>query len=349
MHPQPLHAFLWLLSLLWHAGGTVDRGAKKARIATLPVPVISVGNITTGGTGKTPVTIELLRHFIDSKPGLLIRGHGRTARQNVLYLDPSQNMPHSQTGDEAQLCMRAAQVPIGIGADRFAVGQQLLETVALNILFLDDGFQHLQLHRDFDLVLIDALRPFGGGHLVPLGRLREPLDGLARAGAFLITRADEAPNTNAIESVLRRYNSSAPVFRARTIPAKWLAAGGDEFEPDRFRALIETKRTVAFCGLGNPRAFWRTLRRLGIEPLACYEYDDHHQYTPSEIRRLARHARDMGADVLLTTAKDAVNLDPDYPAIVGQVKIYWLEIRIEIEESEEFFSLVRRFAPTSPR
>jgi tetraacyldisaccharide 4'-kinase len=225
----------------------------------------------------------------------------------------------------------------------------LLETVALNILFLDDGFQHLQLHRDLDLVLIDTLRPFGGGHLVPLGRLREPLKGLGRAGAFLITRADEAPNTKAIESVLRRYNSSAPVFRARTIPAKWRDAGGAEFEPDQFRALIEAKPTVAFCGLGNPRAFWKTLRRLEIEPLACYEYDDHHQYTPSEIRRLARHARDMGADVLLTTAKDAVNLDPDYHAIVGQVKVYWLEIRTEIEQSEEFFNLIRRSAPPGPR
>jgi tetraacyldisaccharide 4'-kinase len=179
--------------------------------------------------------------------------------------------------------------------------------------------------------------------------LREPLHGLGRAGAFLITRADDAPNTKAIESILRRYNSSAPIFRARTIPAKWRDAGGAEFEPDEFRALIETKRTIAFCGLGNPRSFWKTLRRLEIEPLACYEYDDHHQYTPSEIRRLARHARDMGADVLLTTAKDAVNLDPDYPAIVGQVKVYWLEIRTEIEQSEEFFDLIRRSAPIRPR
>ena len=117
--------------------------------------------------------------------------------------------------------MRAAGVPIGIGPDRYAVGEELLRAVDVRVLFLDDGFQHLQLHRDFDLVLIDALRPFGGGFLVPLGGLREPLDGLARASAFLITRADEAPNTLAIESILRGYNPAAPVFRARTIPGQW--------------------------------------------------------------------------------------------------------------------------------
>jgi 3-deoxy-D-manno-octulosonic-acid transferase len=337
---QPVHAFLWLLSLLWQAGSAFDRRSRRRRTARLPVPVISVGNITTGGTGKTPVTIELLREFRGSNAGLLTRGHGRTAREGVVFLEGNEKMTLSLTGDEAQLCMREARVPIGIGPDRFSMGVQLLRETYLRVLFLDDGFQHLQLHRDSDLVLIDALRPFGGGHLVPLGGLREPLDGLARASAFLITRADEAVNTKAIESVLRRYNAAAPIFHARTIPAKWRDAGGAEWEPDNFK----NSRAVAFCGLGNPQAFWKTLRRLDIEPLNCYEYDDHHQYTPAEIRRLGQHARDVGADVLLTTAKDAVNLDADYPVIVDPVKLYWLDIRTEIERREELFSLIGRAA-----
>ena len=337
---QPVYAFLWLLSLLWEAGSAMDRRSRKRREARLPVPVISVGNITTGGTGKTPVTIELLREFRGSNAGLLTRGHGRTAREGVVFLEGNENITRSQTGDEAQISMREARVPIGIGPDRYAMGVQLLRETYLRVLFLDDGFQHLQLHRDFDLVLLDALRPFGGGHLVPLGGLREPLDGLARASAFLITRADEVPNTKAIESVLRRYNAAAPIFHARTVPAKWRDADGAEWEPERFK----DNRAVAFCGLGNPQAFWKTLRRLGIEPLACYAYEDHHQYTPAEIRRLAQHARDLGADVLLTTAKDAVNLDVDYPAIVGKVKLHWLDIRTEIERREELFSLIRRAA-----
>jgi tetraacyldisaccharide 4'-kinase len=296
-----------------------------------------VGNITTGGTGKTPVTIELLREFRGSKAGLLTRGHGRTSREGVLFLVGNEEIPRSLSGDEAQLCMRAARVPIGIGPDRYAMGMRLLQAADVCVLFLDDGFQHLQLERDFDLVLIDALRPFGGGHLVPLGRLREPLDGLARANAFLITRADEVPNTKTIESVLRRYNDGAPIFHARTVPAGWRESGGAELDRDSFRDT----RTVAFCGLGNPQAFWKTLRRLGIEPVACYEYEDHHQYTPSEIRRLAQHARDLGADVLLTTAKDAVNLDADYAGILRGVRICWLEIGTEIEGREELFRLIR--------
>jgi len=337
---QPAYVFLWLLSLLWQVGSAMDRRAKTRRVVRLPVPVVSVGNITTGGTGKTPVTIELLREFRASNAGLVTRGHGRTAREGVIFLEGNENIPRSLSGDEAQLCMREARVPIGIGPDRYAMGMQLLREVYLRVLFLDDGFQHLQLHRDFDLVLIDALRPFGGGHLVPLGRLREPLDGLARASAFLITRADEVPTTRAIESVLRGYNAAAPIFHARTVPARWRDAGGVEFEPDRFK----DKRTVAFCGLGNPQAFWKALRRLHIEPLACYEYEDHHLYTPSEIRRLAQHARDLGADALLTTAKDAVNLDADYPSIIGKVeiKLYWLDIGTEIDRGEELFSLIRQ-------
>jgi tetraacyldisaccharide 4'-kinase len=218
------------------------------------------------------------------------------------------------------------------------VGKQLLKAVDLSVLFLDDGFQHLQLHRDFDLVTIDALRPFGSDELVPLGSLREPLSGLARANAFVITRADEAPNVKAIEFVLRRYNPVAPIFHARTVPEKWRGIDGAVLEPEAFR----NRHVVAFCGLGNPRAFWKTLRRLGIEPLGCYEYDDHHQYTPSELRRLARHARDLGAEALLTTEKDGVNLDPDYTAIVGDVKLYRLEIKTEIDRKEELFRLIRQ-------
>ena len=339
-HVQPVFAFLWLLSLLWRAGAARDQRRKKRRVARLPVPVVSVGNITTGGTGKTPVTIELLRAFRGSGAGLLTRGHGRTAREDVLFLEGNEDITRSLSGDEAQLCMRAARVPIGIGADRYAVGVKLLGAVDLCVLFLDDGFQHLQLHRDFDLVVVDALRPFGGGHLVPVGRLREPLNGLARASAFLITRSDEAPNTKAIESVLRHYNFAAPIFHARTVPAKWSDGDGTEFDPNSFKA----NRVVAFCGLGNPQAFRKTLRRLGIDPLACYEYEDHHQYTPSEIRRLAQHARDMGANVLLTTAKDAVNLDADYPAIVGDVKLCWLEVGTEIDGMGELLSLIRQAA-----
>jgi tetraacyldisaccharide 4'-kinase len=260
----------------------------------------------------------------------------------VLFLDQQEHIPRSLTGDEAQLCMRAAGAPIGIGSDRYAVGKQLLQAADPGLLFLDDGFQHLQLHRDFDLVLIDALRPFGGGHFVPLGGLREPLSGLARATAFLVTRADEAPNTKAIETILRRYNPTAPIFHARTVPLKWRDSSGTELNSDVFK----DKPVVAICGLGNPQAFWKTLRRLEIEPVAHYEYEDHHQYAPAEIRLLAQHARDMRAEIVLTTEKDEINLDPHYPAIMGEIKLFRLEIGMEIDHREELLSLIHQQCPS---
>ncbi len=334
---QPGHALLWWFEQMWRMGSARDRREKASRAARLPVPVVSVGNITTGGTGKTPAVIELLRALRSSKPGLLTRGHGRTLRERVLFLEDDKNITRAISGDEAQLCMREACAPIGIGPDRYAVGLELIDKAEVHVLFLDDGFQHLQLDRDFDLVLIDALRPFGGGHLVPLGSLREPLEGLGRASAFLITRSDEVPNTRAIQAVLGRYNPGAPVFRAQTVPAVWRDREGDVDVNS-----IRVKPAVAFCGLGNPAAFRHTLRGMRIEPVAWYEFPDHHQYRPSEIRRLARHAHDLGAEMLLTTAKDSVNLDPDYAAIMGDIRLCWLEIRTEIEGREELLRMIRR-------
>ena len=328
---QPGFAFLSIFAFIWKHLSARDRRKKAARARKLPVPAVSVGNITTGGTGKTPVTIELLKFFRNRKVGALTRGYGRSSSENVMFR-PGDEIPAAITGDEPQLFMHAAQVPIGIGKDRYSAGMDLLEAADVGMLILDDGFQHLQLKRDFDLVLIDALRPFGGGHLVPLGRLREPLGGLARADAFVITRSDEAPNIDAIESILKRWNNTAPVFRASTVPVGWHSSDGAE---------PELQRTVAFCGLGNPQAFWKTLRGMGITPAACYDFDDHHRYSPSELRRLARHARDMGAHVLLTTAKDAINLEPDYQSILGDVKLYWLEIRTEIDRSQELFEMIQ--------
>ncbi len=324
---QLTYAFFAGFALLWKAGSARDRRRKLARVRRLPVPVISIGNITAGGTGKTPTAIELLRVFHDQHPGLLTRGHGRSTTDTVLMLSTDREVPVTVTGDEAQLIRQAVTVPIGIGAERFEAGRELLAAEACGLLFLDDGFQHLQLHRDFDLVLIDALRPFGGGHLLPLGRLREPLPGLARADAFLITRADAAPNLPAIEATIRRYNSAAPIFHSSTRPLRWRDSAGIA-QPLH---ALQGVQAVAFCGLGNPESFWGTLANLGIEPLSRYEYGDHHAYTPAEIRRLAQHARDIGADTLITTAKDAVNLDPSYPDIIGQLRLFWIEIGVDID------------------
>lgn len=332
---QPAFAMLWFLAGIWRVASARDRRAKLGRRKTLPVPVISVGNITAGGTGKTPVTIELLRAFQSVAPAVLTRGHGRCAQDIVVVRPGDHALPIDLTGDEAQLYMRTGIAGVGIASERFEAGEALLAEFTPGLFFLDDGFQHLQLARSFDLVLIDALDPFGRGYLLPLGRLREPLDGLKRASAFIITHSLQAPSTVGIESALRRYNPEAPVFKAYTRAERWADAEGTSYDLGHF---VDTP-AVAFCGLGNPETFWRSLDSVGLHPIERHDYGDHHRYTPTEIRRLTRHAIQIGADVLLTTAKDSVNLPAGFEILISPLKLYWLEIRVEFEGRDE---LIRR-------
>jgi 3-deoxy-D-manno-octulosonic-acid transferase len=333
---QPSWMFLWSLSKLWQWGSARDRRSKAARTRKLPVPVVSVGNITAGGTGKTPVTIELLRDFAANKPALLTRGHGRSTSEVVLLPKGNERLPVGLTGDEAQLYIRLTGVPMAIGGNRFEAARQLLRKTEPKLFFLDDGFQHLQLARDFDLVLIDALNPFGGGHLLPLGLLREPLEGLARADAFLVTRENEAVALKAIEATLRRYNPHAPIFRSRVVPRRWTDDTGTTFSATGLTNL----KSIAFCGLGNPQAFWKSLEQLGVQTTERYEYDDHHRYKPSEIRRLAQRGRDLGVEALLTTAKDAVNMCESFGPMIRPLHLYWLEIGIEIDNRDGLLRLI---------
>jgi 3-deoxy-D-manno-octulosonic-acid transferase len=347
---QPAWACLWLLAQIWRVASARDRRRKMARRRRLTVPVISIGNITAGGTGKTPVTLELLNDFTPLKPGLLTRGHGRHTQDIVLLAKGDERPPIERTGDEAQLYIgatsreeaagggRRIHVPIGIGADRAETGERLLLEADVAVLFLDDGFQHLQLARDFDLVLIDALMPFGGGHLLPLGRLREPLEGLGRADAFLITRSRAAANLKAIVSVLRRYNPDAPIYFAWLENRRWTNLKGDVLDVRAFSGA----KAVAFCGLGNPESFWRSLADVGVNPIARHFYGDHHRYTPNELRRLAQHSRESGAELLLTTAKDAVNLCAEFEAVAKPMQVYWLEIGVGIDRRDDLLERIER-------
>ncbi len=340
---QPAWCFLWFFAQIWRTASARDLRRKRARRRKLPVPVISVGNITAGGTGKTPVTLELLRDLTPLRPAVLTRGHGRNTGKIVLLPRGDETVPVETTGDEAQLYLRSARVPIGIGPERAESGARLLREADVGVFLLDDGLQHVQLHRDFDLVLIDALRPFGGGNLLPLGRLREPLEGLARADAFLITRSRAVSNLPAIISTLKLYNPEAPVYFAWLENRRWTDLKGETADAGQLSSL----RSVAFCGLGNPESFWRSLTNVGIHPLAKHSYGDHHRYTPTELRRLAQHSRESGAQILLTTAKDAMNLCPEFEAVTDPLKVYWLEIGIGIDRREDLLARIERKIATA--
>jgi tetraacyldisaccharide 4'-kinase len=340
---MPWYAVAWLLARVWEWGSQRRQRKDAGRRRRLPVPVIGVGNLTMGGTGKTPCVlrlVELLRAR-GHKPGILTRGYGRQSPNTYLAVAPGAGVPAGHSGDEAQLFIRSGLAPVGIGADRFESGTRLLREFEIGALVLDDGFQHGKLARDVDIVLLDALEPFGGDDVFPLGRLREPLAGLARADLILITRCESSDLAEPIERAVRQWNMRAPVFRASVEPRAWVETGAGK----RFAAAPPFHRAGAFCGLGNPATFRRTLEGLGIEVVDWTEFEDHHRYRPRELRHLAHHAAAQGATALVTTAKDAVNLCEASGELAAPLAFYWLEIGMRIEREEEFLAAVERICP----
>ncbi len=332
-----LQPFAWV----WTAAGAWNRRRNLLRRRKLEAAVISVGNITMGGTGKTPFVLYLAEQLkrAGHRPGILTRGYGRHSLDKRLILDPGAQVKTAQTGDEPQIFLRAAVAPLGIGVDRFETGRRLAERFQTDVMLLDDGFQHVRLDRQLDIVLIDALSPFGRGNVFPLGRLREPLEALARADAFVVTRSDSAPGTWDIERALRQYNPRAPVFRAHAVPEYWVDAATGAQIPAHEAPF---SRAAAFCGLGNPEAFWNILRLLGIEIVDRIAFDDHHAYRPAEMSRLARQFLAAKAEAALTTEKDAINFSEGGLDLMQPLPVYWLKIRVELDREAEFLALVER-------
>ena len=337
---MPWYGLLWALGQLWTLGAWLHAASSGAKRRRLDIPVISVGNITMGGTGKTPCVLWLAAQLkrCGRTPGILTRGHGRSSPEKQLAVAPSAFSRAERTGDEPQLFVRSGLAPVGIGANRFQTGTTLQREFGVDVLLLDDGFQHHRLARAVDVVLLDALDPFGGGSVFPLGRLREPLPGLARAGVILITRSDFNDLADAIERQIRRWNVRAPVFRAWLQPQAWIQNGTGA----RFPATEAPFRSpAAFCGLGNPESFRRTFEHLGIRLADWLEYEDHHRYRPRELLHIRAQALAKRADALVTTEKDAVNLCDPCDELAAPLPIFWLRAALVIDRESEFLSEIQ--------
>jgi len=337
----PWFALRWALSLIWILGTRRRQAADLRGQRQIDAPVISVGNLTMGGTGKTPCVLRLAEILKQSgwKPGILTRGYRRSSPEAHTVLAAGAAIRPEHSGDEPQILVRSRLAPVGIGADRYQTGMQLRHEFGADVLLLDDGFQHLKVARDVDIVLIDALDPFGGGAVFPLGRLREPMDGLARAGLIIISRSDIADTAGAIEHTVRQWNDRAPVFRAWTQAVAWV-----ENRSGRQFALAERpfERAAVFCGLGNPQSFRRTLERMGVVPVDWFEYSDHHRYRPQELERISVQARAKGATALLTTEKDVVNLCETGDDLLAPLPLFWLKVTMGIERESEFMDELER-------
>lgn len=331
--------FLGGLAKIWELGGARKRARGQARRRRLEQPVISIGNITVGGTGKTPFVLYLVEHLKQTGhyPGILTRGYGRRSPLKHLLLPAGSQIAVEHSGDEAQILLRSGLAPVGIGPDRFYTGQALARDFGVDVFVLDDGFQHVQLERQLDILLVDALNPFGGCRVFPLGRLREPLEQLTRADIFVITRSNYAAALDTIEHVLAKHNPGAPIFHARVVPERWIEfSTGRQFPADE----PPFSRAGAFCGLGNPNSFWHTLHSLGIEVVAHIPFEDHHLYKPHEMRRISHQLRGTGAQAVVTTEKDTFNLCDGCMDLLAPLPLYWLKIRLEIVEEAQFLERV---------
>jgi tetraacyldisaccharide 4'-kinase len=312
-------------------------------------PVVSVGNLTTGGTGKTPLVEWVARAL--ARDGLracvLTRGYGRADEsRRVVASDGARVLAEvAACGDEPRLL---AERLLGAAAvvcdgDRVGAARWARAELGAEVFVLDDGFQHLRIRRDLDLVTLDATNPWGGGHMLPRGRLREPASGLARADCVVITRAELAANLGELRAEVARVSGGgAAVITSRLRTRGLTPLGGFEVESRVDRTLKPGVDTVgspvaAFCAVGNPRAFFEHLRRDGFELCHARAFPDHHAYARADAEAVSREARRCGARALLTTAKDAVKLR----GLDFALPCYVVETELEFEDEERLRDLLR--------
>lgn len=294
---------------LWVFHGLFDRGWRRPRRA--PVRVVCVGNLTAGGTGKTPVVAWLARATLEAgkHPAIVLRGYRKGAHDGA-------------ESDEAQLYARLVpSVPVLVDADRVRAAHAAA-ALGADLVLLDDGFQHRRLHRDVDVVLLDARDPFGGGAVLPRGFLREPPSGLARADVVVLTRSDRA-GADALAETERRVRVLAPqaaIVREVHVPTDLVGLDGSRIADV---AALRGARVVAVSGIGDPTTLAETVTRCGATVVRTFDYGDHHEFTTAELAALARECAADGVRWCVTTQKDAMRIGvvpADLPLVVLRIE-----------------------------
>jgi tetraacyldisaccharide 4'-kinase len=280
-----------------------------ARPRAVGVPVVSIGNVTVGGTGKTPA-VELAAHTLIAlgrRPAVLSRGYGRTSRGIQVVADTASiRLDVEEAGDEPfLLARRLPSVPVIVGANRHDAARHAVARFGVTALVLDDGFQHRTLCKDLEIVMVRARRPWGNGRLLPSGPLREPLAGLRRADLVVTTGVDDSIEAAPAVEAVRTAAPDVPVLAARYEPTECWQSPDMRFLPP---AGLTGRRLLAFSGIGTPQGFERTLRELGVMIGDVATYRDHHWYSRADLTALDARARRVGADGLVTTEKDWIRL-----------------------------------------
>jgi tetraacyldisaccharide 4'-kinase len=324
-----------IFEFIYFAGYRIKKAVSLKRRKRLPVKVISIGNITTGGTGKTPFAIALAEEALrrGMRPCILTRGYKGSAK-GPCFVSRGEGpiLTDREAGDEPVLmAQRLKGVPVVKGKDRHRAGMFALENAGVGLFILDDGFQHFGLIRDIDILLIDAGDPFDNERLLPMGLLREPLSEIKRADIIVVTKAVERQGINALIDRIRKFNPGAPVYtsRHRALDAV-VHATGERFGLERLKG----KDVYAFCGIGKPRSFKSALELSGAILKGFKAYKDHYKYKKSDIEYIENKAKASAAEWIITTEKDIMRLGkhmtPDN----------LLYLRIEAEVDEGFYDEV---------
>lgn len=320
----------------WAVRGRIalyERGVLAAR--RLNAPVISVGNLTVGGTGKTPCVAFLAQALRAEglEVAILSRGYRRASRGRVEVSDGREiRCSPAEAGDEPYLLARSCPgVRVVVDPDRYAAGRWLEERARISVFLLDDGYQHLRLARDLNLLLWDGSELPAEARMVPFGRLREPLAGMARADAVIVTRTDERTDRATIKAAVAEYGRpETPVFFAAHEMTTLVRLNvEEELAPD----ALAGRRVAAFCGIARPDRFHQDLSRWRMRITLRRDFEDHHRYTREELASLFREAANAGAEALVTTEKDAANLPAgllaDFPL---PLPLYAARIAFRVED-----------------
>lgn len=318
-----LRGALWAVSVPYRAVVMLRNAAYGSgwfRSYRASVPVISVGNLTAGGTGKTPACVYIAKWFRERGKRVAILSRGYKALEDG-------------ANDEArELEELLPDVPHLQSANRAEIAQIATEELEMEVLLLDDGFQHRRMQRDLDIVLLDATNPFGWGHLLPRGLLREPIAGLRRADLVLATRCDLiAPQDLAgLRTRVQRIHPKAAWVESVHCPVAWRKASGAK------RSLEELKgqAVVAVCGIGNPAAFHRTLEKLGVLIADRITYADHHAYSSQDIDEIRRRVEGLGHPIaaIVCTGKDLAKLSTE---TIGALPLVALDVELKIVAGED--------------
>jgi len=332
----PLVCVSWIYGVvIWVRQMLYRRGLFKTR--QLPCKVMSVGNITLGGTGKTPLVIALARELLKRgiTVGILSRGYkgikektgGTVSDGKRIHLTPA------EAGDEPFMLARSlSNVPVLVGKKRYTMGIYAHERFGMDVLILDDGFQHLAIKRDLDIVLIDGRRGFGNGRLFPRGPLREPLRCLLRASMLVLTKAGPPPTLAALEDALRHHAPTAPLYHTRYKPAFLLEAATGKRVPLQ---AVCGKQVLAFAGIVDPAYFVYLLKELGADVVKEIHFPDHYNYERADLSMLREQGKTV--DLSVTTEKDFVKLQR---LPLGNIPLYILGIEQEVVEATFYQEVV---------